>query len=193
VNLEACAEEMNKPAEIDNKLRHLVPPEVRAMQDELKNECQNVIQGEFTKITQFDEQMNAFLKQYGLPECLHQITASSDVPDSVWTKIEEFQKKGASQNFSQAIAASDSLKQINTEIIGACEKVLNEEEQEDTALRNQHGPKFNRPPSGSVNQQYRQSLFEFKQKMDMASNTDTQIKTKFESNTDGFKLLSKTR
>jgi hypothetical protein len=38
VALESCAEDINKPAELDQKLRHLVPPEVRANADELKNQ-----------------------------------------------------------------------------------------------------------------------------------------------------------
>jgi hypothetical protein len=44
--------------------------------------------------------MSGFLRQFNLPECLHSLTASSDVPDAVWIKIEEFQKKGAAQNFA---------------------------------------------------------------------------------------------
>ena len=47
--------------------------------------------------------MTKFLAQYGLPQALHSITAGQEVPEAVWTKIEEFQKKGSAQNFAQAI------------------------------------------------------------------------------------------
>jgi len=40
VNLSSVAEELNKTPELDNKFRHLVPPAVRQMQDELKNVLQ---------------------------------------------------------------------------------------------------------------------------------------------------------
>ena len=40
--------------------------------------------------------MLGFMKQYGLPQVLHSITSSTDVPDDIWAKIEGFQKKGAS-------------------------------------------------------------------------------------------------
>ena len=40
---------------LDEKLRHVVPPAVRQMQDELKNELQGIIQGEFTKVAEKDE------------------------------------------------------------------------------------------------------------------------------------------
>ena len=62
VQLSSVADELNKTPELDNKFRHLVPPAVRQMQDELKNILQQIIDQEFGKITQFDDQMNTFLK-----------------------------------------------------------------------------------------------------------------------------------
>lgn len=44
VNLVSMAEEMHKTPELDNKLRHLVPPAVRAMQEELKTLLQGLVQ-----------------------------------------------------------------------------------------------------------------------------------------------------
>ena len=37
-------EEINVPPELDEKLRHIVPPAVRVLQDELKNVLQQIIQ-----------------------------------------------------------------------------------------------------------------------------------------------------
>ena len=126
------------------------------MQEDLKQQIQLIIQGEFSKIGETEAQMQGFLKQYGLPECLHTITSSNDIPDAVWSKIEEFQKKGAAANFSQAIEGSEQLKQINTDIIKDCESIVNKEEAEDTQLRNSYGANFNRPPSSTVNATYKQ-------------------------------------
>lgn len=44
-----------------------------------------------------------------------------------------------------------------------------------------------------MNQQYKQSMFEYGGKIDMAVATDDQISSKFNANKDGFSLLSKTR
>lgn len=100
VNLLSMSEQVNMTNPLDEKLRHIVPPAVRAMQDELKTELQQIIQSEFSKVAEKDEQMTGFLKQFGLPEVLHSLTSSTDVPDQVWSKIEAFQKKGSSQNFA---------------------------------------------------------------------------------------------
>ena len=113
---------------------------------------------------------------------LHSLVATSDVPDDVWNKIEEFQKSGTSANFAQSIAGAESLKQVNMDVIAACQQTLEAEETEDTALRTQYGERFNRPPSATVNAQYKTSLFDYKGKVEMAVATDTQIKTKYDSN-----------
>ena len=81
------SEEINKAPELDAKLRHIVPPAVRALQDELKTCLQTIIQQEFSKVAQFDEQLTGFLKQFGLPEALHTLTANADIPEDVWNKI----------------------------------------------------------------------------------------------------------
>ena len=75
--------------------------------------------------------MTGFLKQFGLPQVLHSITSSTDVPDDIWLKIEEFQKKGAAQNFASAIAGTESLKQMNTEVLNVCKQTLDGEENEE--------------------------------------------------------------
>ena len=73
------------------------------------------------------------------------------------------------------------------------EKLMAAEEQEDNQLRMQHGANFQRIPSASVNQAYKQSINDYKMKLQQASVSDGQILQKFNMNKDGFKILSKTR
>lgn len=91
----------------------------------------------------------------------------------VWNKIEEFQKKGAAQNFAQTIEGAIQFNNLNAELITVSEKILNDEEQEDNALRAQHGAQLNRVPSASINGQYKQQLIQYKEKLGMAASTDT--------------------
>lgn len=64
------------------------------------------------------------------------------------------------------------MKTLNNDVIAACDQVITEEEKEDNELRTQHGTAFSRPPSGTVNAQYKKSIFEYKEKMTMAVATD---------------------
>lgn len=66
---------------------------------------------------------------------LHSITSSTDVPDDIWTKIEDFQKKGAAQNFSNAIAGTENFKTMNLDVLNVCRQTIDAEEAEDNQLR----------------------------------------------------------
>lgn len=46
---------INQAPDLDEKLRHIVPPAVRVLQDELKNQLQTIIQSEFAKMSEKDE------------------------------------------------------------------------------------------------------------------------------------------
>ena len=37
-----------------------------------------------------DKEQRAFLQSHGLPQALHAITATNELPPHVWAKIEEF-------------------------------------------------------------------------------------------------------
>lgn len=124
---------------------------------------------------------------------LQSLTTAREIPDDLWVKIEEFQKKGADQNFAAAIAGNTTLIELNHQILKDMEATLNAEEQEDAQLRQQYGPKFNRMPSQSVNQQYRQSINDYKNKLAQAQVTDQQILNKYNTNKQGFSLISKSR
>ena len=63
------------------------------------------------------EEQRAFLAQYGLPQALHAITATNELPPQVWEKIEDFQKRGAIQNIQGMISGVESLKQNNLNMI----------------------------------------------------------------------------
>lgn len=121
VNLQSVLDELNHVPDLDKKLCHLVPPAVRQMNDELKNVLQGIVTEEFNKATQLDEQLNKFLAQFGLPQSLQALSATQDIPDTVWQRVEGFQKKGSAQNFVDALAAVKTNAQRNKDLVGQCE------------------------------------------------------------------------
>ena len=58
----SIAEELTSSTQLDELLRHLVPPAVRQMQEELGKTLQMIIQDQFSKIQQCNEQLQSFLK-----------------------------------------------------------------------------------------------------------------------------------
>lgn len=86
-----------------------MPPAVRQMGEELKGMLQLIIQDQFTKIQTANEQLTGFLTQLGLPMSIQTLTSTKEIPNELWGKIEEFQKKGADQNFAQAIEGNKMM------------------------------------------------------------------------------------
>lgn len=81
-------ERLNAQNPLENQFRHLVPPAVRQQQDELQKILQGIVSNEFTKIQTQNEQLQNFLKQLGLPQSLHSLTAAQEIPDNLWAQIE---------------------------------------------------------------------------------------------------------
>lgn len=82
---------------------------------------------------------------------------------------------------------------LNQDLLREMDAELKAEEEEDAALRAQHGANFNRAPSASVNAQYKQQVADFTAKLNQAVTTDENLKTKYAQSEAGFKLLAKTR
>lgn len=108
---------LSKASDLDAKLRHLIPPAVRQDVQELKNVLQNQLMEEFGKASKCDEMLDGFLKQYGLPTALHNLSGGADLPADIWGKIEAFQKKGGKSQFDTVLAGCDALKAENQQMI----------------------------------------------------------------------------
>jgi hypothetical protein len=52
---------------MNETLRHIIPPEVRSMQSELKMQIQNTVDQNIQSIEKADQEERAFLGQYQLP------------------------------------------------------------------------------------------------------------------------------
>lgn len=147
-------EELNRVSPLDEKMRHIVPPQVAALQEQLKNDLQGSLNHHFELVNQQENATRGFLSQNGLPQALHSI-CSTDIPDQMWVKIEDFQKKGAMTQFQNLIDTCNAMKASNNHTLSECQSKLQKEEDEDEALRKQYGSGFSRLPSNAVNIHYK--------------------------------------
>jgi hypothetical protein len=67
VKLEPALDNIQAKLPIEDKLRHIVPPEVRAMQNELKNQLQDIINQQYELENKNEADLRKFLSTYGLP------------------------------------------------------------------------------------------------------------------------------
>lgn len=101
------------------------------MQEELKNMLQAIITTEFSAQQTTNEQCQNFLKKMNLPMAIQGLTSNSSIPDTLWNKIQEFQKKGSTASFMNSIEANKNYFQLNNDILNAIMTAINEEEKAD--------------------------------------------------------------
>jgi len=138
VKLEAALENIQAKLPVEDKLRHIVPPEVRAMQNELKNQLQELINQQYEHEGKVESDLRKFLQGFGLPQALHAITATTEVPQQVWEKIEDFQKKGGLQNVQGMIQGIGAMRHNNQTVMQQMMQTLEEEENLDNQMRQQY-------------------------------------------------------
>ena len=193
VKMEALVDSLTGKLPIEEKLRHIVPPNVRAMQVELKGKLQEVINQMFEGEQKTEADQKKFLTQYGLPQAYHAATSTTEIPATLWEKIEDFQKKGGHGNVQAMIQGIGAVRNNNHEMIQQMHKMVDEEEALDNQLRGQYREKWGRMPSQSLNVQFKTQLQDYSSKANMAESTDRQVEDKFSIHGESLKLLNKTR
>lgn len=174
-------------------LRYIIPPQVRKMAGEFKQQMQNLIDQHYKANEKSDVEERAFLGQYQLPNSYFELTSVSDIPEQYWQKIEEFQKKGAISNFTSALSSMSDLGKNCNMMIDESSGVLDKEEQEDGALRAANGPKWTLLASTALNQPYRQNLKSYRDKLQMAANQDTVTLQRFNDQKSELDILTKSK
>lgn len=131
VKLEAAMDNIAAKLAIEEKLRHIVPPQVRVMQMELKQKLQEVININFENEQRIEGENKKFLQTYGLPQALHAATSTTEIPPALWEKVEDFQKKGGHSNVQGMLQGLAAIRENNFNMITHMQKIIDEEEASD--------------------------------------------------------------
>ena len=57
-------------------LRHVIPPQVRAMQGEFKTQIQNMVDQQYKALEKGDLEQRSFLGQFQLPQSYYELTST---------------------------------------------------------------------------------------------------------------------
>lgn len=193
VKLDSCLEVIQQKNPLEDKLRHLVPPEVRVMQTELKTQLQNLLNQEFEKEAQVDSQLRSFLATFGLPQTLQALSSNLEIPLKVWEKVEDFQKKGGVPNIKGMISGVALMKQNVHQMMQQMLSTLQEEEIGDNMARQQYGGMWTRHNSEALTQQFKHQIQDLTNKAIQAAEADMRLEQKFTIQGACLDLLGKTR
>ncbi len=137
-----------------------------------------------------DEKIVSFLAELSLPHSLEAATTSSEISESLWKKISEIQQKGGTTFLTNQLGNLEKKCEEIAKRINDMELAVYNEEQEDSNLRTLYGNKWVRYLSNNLNGKFYGFLNDYKGKLTIAKNCDSQIKTTIMGNLKHFELFN---
>lgn len=174
-------------------LAKMIPPAVRHIEAEYKNEVRQLMQYVFEIAKQTDTVQVDFLSKHNLPAALHAISGEQKIPDDLWQKIKECREKGGVGGLSKLVNNVASLADNNSSSIQKLLADLKQEEDEDEEMRKKYGTLWNRTPSPVIAQPLKQKINHYKEMFDKGRAADETVKGMIESSKGELQVLEMTR
>jgi len=185
--------ELTKQYEGKEILANMIPPVVRQIEYEYKNEVGQLIRQIFDTTKQTDSVQSDFLGKHNLPAALHAISGEQKIPEDLWQKIKEYREKGGIGGLEKIMANVASLADNNSTSIDRLLAELKQEEDEDEDMRRRYGTLWNRTPSIVENQGIKKQVNHYKEIYDRAKAADLTIRDTIEKNKPNLALLDMSR
>jgi len=116
-----------------------------------------------------------FLQKLGLPGELYSVTGQTQIPDEIWNRVSEFQKRGGAAGIDQLFKGVEQNRVNCNDLLTKCETAILTEEAEDNQIRSQYGPKWQRLPSASLNMDIKNRINSYKANLETAIKTDSAV------------------
>lgn len=156
--------------------------------DSQKNE---IVNAEVMKLREATQTLNGVLSSLNLPAAIEVNTPGSSLPPSLLEKANDLRDKGGIQSIRSLIEELPESLTRNKEILDETERMLKEEQESDQQLRGQFKERWTRTPSDKLNEMFRTSAAKYREIINNALAADRVVRQKFEENSHGIELLSK--
>eukprot|EP00831_Metopus_contortus_P077401 TRINITY_DN725_c0_g2_i2.p1 TRINITY_DN725_c0_g2~~TRINITY_DN725_c0_g2_i2.p1 ORF type:complete len:266 (-),score=53.31 TRINITY_DN725_c0_g2_i2:207-1004(-) len=164
--------ELSRPFEGQEVFSRMIPPAVKMLEEEFKNEVGSVLNNAFSIAQRIDMDQDKLFMKYNLPACLHAVSGEQNIPEDLWVRIKSCKEKGGVTGLSQMIQSLHTMSENNLSQVSNLQKKLADEEAEDNTMRIRYGPSWNRMPSGNLNPAMKKQVQYYEEKLKQAKSTD---------------------
>ncbi|GAU94831.1 hypothetical protein RvY_06541 [Ramazzottius varieornatus] len=148
-----------------------------------------LINREVANVREQTQMMNALLASMNLPAALED-TSGVDVPESVRQKAQTIRQEGGISELKKVINALPDMLQRNKDILGECDRMLEEELNSDEQLRKQFGTRWTRVASSQLSEPLRQESAKYRAIANNAEKADGIVREKYTKHERAMEILS---
>lgn len=152
-----------------------VPMEVRKLEGEFQQHANKVINQNLEYLQKLSSDEDSYLTQYGLPQAIYSLSSKEELPEDLWKRVSEFQQRGNFQYLESLLVGVQQSRKNCYDIVGKCEKLVVDEENDDSSMRAAYGSRWQRLPSSSLNGEIKSRIESYKANLDKAYETDSTI------------------
>ncbi|XP_004342921.2 hypothetical protein CAOG_07845 [Capsaspora owczarzaki ATCC 30864] len=134
---------------------------------------------------------NSMLASMNLPASIEALEQPAGLPPAILEKSEKVRTAGGVRQLMETMDAKQSLFRNDSDVLTEAENVLNEEQRDDEAMREQFGAKWTRTPSAALTSQMREEIAKFRTVLRKAHDSDGIVSTKFDEHRENIANLCK--
>lgn len=169
----------------------LVPVALQQAMNACDSQKNEIVNAEVMKLRDATQTLNGVLSSLNLPAAIEVNTPGSSLPPSLLEKANDLREKGGIQSIRQLIEELPESLTRNKEILDETERMMKEEQESDNQLRNQFKERWTRTSSDKLNEMFRTSASKYREIINNAITADRVVRQKFEDNSHGIEMLSK--
>jgi programmed cell death 6-interacting protein len=185
--------DLASPIEGSRCLDRLVPPAVVALSNQYKEVLQALVNGESNKLASMNRDVFDGFNSMALPHKLHALGGESGVPEGLWAKIKEAQVRGGFNYLDQMVKSLLNMSENCGKTLAEVEAQLQDEENQDSQMRQNYPGKWQRAHSSALNSGLRQEISKYGMKVGEAQSVDQVTIEMFMSNEAQLRLLGKSK
>lgn len=128
-----------------------------------------------------------------LPGSIEALEQPLGLPASLLQKSEEVRREGGAESITSLSETLSALRDADLRLLNEAIQILDEEERQDTEMRNHLKNRWTRPPSAQLNKNLREAGDSFKEKLVLAQKSDSMIQRKLEDHLPSIDALGSNR